>query len=210
MYRISQILALVVALLLIGCASQQPGPKENGKVLIILREKKGVSRPQGISDEAPTMKNMLKEAGFKVEMASVSGQKYRYFDSKGNVALESTSKLSDVKTYNYVGFVFPCMQLGNIIVLPEEVAFAKQVAAEGRLIAAQHKGVLILAEAGVLAGRRYAYRGEITWIERLAGAIYDGSGVVQDRNIITSGLCPYYNPSQTTELIQAFIAELQK
>ena len=201
--------SLILALIAIFVLLAQSVPKENGKVLIILREGR-VSIPTGTiplsTNEAATMKNMLEEAGFEVVMASVSGQNYRYKD----ITFKSILKLSDVKINDYVGFVFPCMELSNAIALPEELALAKQVAAEGKTIAAQHKGVQILAEAGVLAGRRYTYTSERSWDERFAGAVYDGNGIVQDGNIITSGRCPSYNPKQTAELIQAFVAVLQK
>jgi hypothetical protein len=48
-----------------------------------------------------------------------------------------------------------------------------------------------------------------------AGAIYSGRDVVQDGNIITSGVCPYIKqmrgwPDGTAELTQKLIAELKK
>ena len=50
---------------------------------------------------------------------------------------------------------------------------------------------------------------------RFVGAIYSGRNVVQDGNIITSGVCPYLErmtglPDQTTKLTELFIAELKK
>jgi putative intracellular protease/amidase len=218
MKHVSLILALVVTMLLIGCASQQSVsaqqsvPKKGGKVLIILSERKGVSGSQYMDDEAIIMKNILDEAGFKVEMASVSGQNYHH---RSGTLYKSISKLSDLKTDDYVGFVFPCMRKGqNIVVLPEEASLAKRAAAEGKPIAAQHKGVVVLAEAGILSGRRYSFWSENNYEvihQRFFGAIYGGKSVVRDGNIITSSYCPHWGYlDQTAELITAFIAELQK
>jgi len=50
---------------------------------------------------------------------------------------------------------------------------------------------------------------------RFVGAIYSGRNVVQDGNIITSGVCPWIKklrgwPDGTAELTQKLIAELKK
>jgi hypothetical protein len=78
--------------------------------------------------------------------------------------------------------------------------------------------VNILAEAGVLVGKRYGYSVDPLGIgrrpdDRFTGAIYAGIGVVQDRNIITCGFCPGLSQAQglpdgTIELTQAFITTL--
>jgi putative intracellular protease/amidase len=103
------------------------------------------------------------------------------------------------------------MSLGTSIVKPEEVAIAKQIVAKGKPVAAQRKGVVILAEAGVLAGKRYSYESNPTPNTLFDEAIYSGKGVVQDGNIITSAYCPYHGSlDQTVELTQALIAGLQE
>ena len=117
--------------------------------------------------------------------------------------------LAQVKIADYAGFLIPCMALGTPTVKPEEVAIAKQIAAEGKPVAAQRKGVRILAEAGALAGKRYSYESDRTYDTPFDEAIYDGNGVVQDGNIITSSYCPRHGlRDQTVELTQALIAEL--
>ena len=74
--------------------------------------------------------------------------------------------------------------------------------------------VIMLAEAGVLVGKRYGFWTDPSGIgDRFAGAIYGGTGVVQDANIITCGVCPQTATSQSqhdcnVELIQAFITAL--
>ncbi len=183
--------------------------ESGGPVLLILREHFGPGDKQYMdTNEAGMMKSMLEEAGFKVVIASASGRTFL----RGDITLESDLKLAEVKIADYVGFIIPCMSLGTTTVKPEEVAIAKQVVAEGKPVAAQRKGVLILAQAGVLAGKRYSYESNPTYDTRFDEAIYGGKGVVQDGNIITSAYCPLYYSSldQTVELTQALIAELQK
>lgn len=132
--------------------------------------------------------------------------------------LEPDLKLADVEVADYVGLIIPCMAVGTwtAAIAPEAVAIVKQAVAEGKPVAAQRGGVVIVAQAGVLAGRRYAFllagrdpRGD----PRFADAIYSGTGVVQDGNIITSAVCSerakrHGLPDGTAELTQALIAEL--
>jgi len=195
-------------LLFIGCESGQ-------KVLLILRETKGSYDQQFMgNNEAVVMKSMLEEAGFKVVIASASGRTFL----RGDITLESDLKLAEVKIADYVGFIIPCMSLGRGRTTrgardpkPEEVAIAKQVVAKGKPVAAQRQGVAVLAQAGVLVGRKYSFSSGVSFDPRFAEAIYGGEGVVQDGNIITSAYCPFYDSlDQTAELTQAFIAELQE
>ncbi len=120
----------------------------------------------------------------------------------------------------------PCMGVGGIPgppVAPETVAIVKQAIAEGKPVAAQFGSVIILAQAGVLKGKKYATVSNPlkttprrSFIDhRFDGAIHSGFGVVQDGNIITSGICPlleraYGFPDGTTELARKFIAQIKK
>jgi len=180
------------------------------KVLLILRERVGSSGGEGIltTNEAIVMKHMLEEAGFMVVIATASGTTY----VNGDIKFESDLKLAEVKVTDYVGFIMPCLALGTSNVKPEEVTIAKKIVAEGKPVAAQRKGVLILAQAGVLAGKRYSYFSEpASYDKQFDKAIYSGKGVVQDGNIITSSYCPYHGSlDQTAELTQTFIDELNK
>ena len=99
----------------------------------------------------------------------------------------------------------------------------KYCSRKGKPLAAQFGSVVILAQAGVLKGKKYAFLADplkpTAWRTvtdpRFVDAIYSGRGVVQDGNIITSGICPYLEarmnyPDGTTNLTQAFIDELKK
>jgi putative intracellular protease/amidase len=208
MKRAYLILLLVVSIILSICVSQKSvSAGSSNKVLLILREYSGSANKQYMrTNEAVVMKSRLEEAGFKVVIASASGRTFLH----GDIILEPDLRLAEVKIPDYVGFIIPCMALDQWTVKPEEVAIAKQIVAAGKPVAAQRKGVVILAKAGVLAGKRYSYEFKVH-DTRFAEAIYSGKGVVQDGNIITSTYCASQGTlDQTVELTQALIAELQK
>ena len=179
-------------------------------MLLMLREDTGSADKQHMTtNEAVMMKRMLEAAGFTVVIASASG---RTFPGMSGITLESDVTLADVTIADYVGCIIPCMALQGSSVKPEEVALAKQMVAAGKPVAAQHKGILILADAGVLVGKRYSWATDPFFDKRFKEAIYGGKEVVQDGKIITSAYCPGRGSDfdQTAELTQALIAELQK
>jgi len=208
MKRASLILLLVVSLVLsIGVSQKLVSAGSSNRVLLILREQIYTSNKQYMNNnEALVMKSMLEEAGFKVVIASASGRTFMH----GEIIIEPDLKLAEVKIPDYVGFIIPCMTLRTVNTKPEEEAIAKQIVASGKPVAAQRKGVYILAKAGVLEGKRYSYERQ-SHDTPFDKAIYSGKGVVQDGNILTSTYCPYFGSlDQTAELTQALIAELQK
>ena len=189
------------------------------KILLILR---GDPRPEYIdtvlTKESGVMKIMLEKAGFKVVAATTNG-----LPIKGStVTLTPDLKLSDVKVDDYAGIIIPCFGAGGALpstqVSPIAVSITKQAITQGKPVAVSDASVIILAEAGVLVGRRYGCSVDPLGIgrrpdDRFTGAIYGGTGVVQDGNIITCGVCPLVTESEglpdcTTELTQAFIAAL--
>ena len=101
----------------------------------------------------------------------------------------------------------------------ETIAIVKRALTEGKPVAASPFSVIILAEAGVLKGKKYAFardplKTDENWKltdPRFIDAIYSGPGIVQDGKIITSGACPFMErgwglQSRTVELTQTFIA----
>lgn len=206
--------ALVALLLsvfgLCACTALQlpESPVSNGRVLLLLRERIGLSEEQNmLTDEAIMMKSMLEEAGFDVDIASASGMTFLHEDT----ALESDLTLDEVNVADYDGFLIPCMDLGTTYVKPREVEMAKLIAAEGKPLAAQRKGVHILLGAGALVGKRFSYEVDPGNFGIFDGAIYDGNGVVQDGNVITSAYCRYHrSQDQTAELVQTLIQSLNQ
>ena len=193
------------------------------KVLMIPRE--GYSRDLDLmlKMEVGVMISLLKNAGFEVDIATTSGQPILGTTEK--IEMEKVMQLSTVKLENYAGIIMPCMAVGSFPGPPvssETVAIVKKALGEGKPVAASTFSVTILAEAGVLKGKKYAFsrdplKTEKSWgkfggtDQRFVGAIYSGPGVMQDGNIITSGACPWMErvggglQSKTVELTQTFI-----
>ncbi len=155
-----------------------------------------------------------------MDIASRSGQPILGYTEK----IEKVSRLSEINLNDYVGIIMPCMAVGMYPgppVSPQTVALVKKALAEGKPVAAAANSSIILAEAGVLKGKRYAYitdpiKTTETWKRtdpRFVDAIYSGPGVVQDGKIITSGVCPtleriFAMQNGTIELTQKFIAAI--
>jgi putative intracellular protease/amidase len=190
------------------------------KILMITREGYSTDLDLMIKMEVGVMNILLKRAGFEVDIASTSGQPILGPTQK----IEKVMRLSEINLDNYVGVIMPCMAVGMYPgppVSPQTVALVKKALAEGKPVAAAANSSIILAEAGVLKGKRYAYitdplKTTETWKRtdpRFVDAIYSGPGVVQDGKIITSGVCPtleriFAMQNGTIELTQKFIAAI--
>ena len=193
------------------------------KVLMIPRE--GYSRDLDLmlKMEVGVMISLLKNAGFEVDIATTSGQ--GILGDTEKIPIEKVMQLSSVKLENYAGLIMPCMAVGGFPgppVSPETVTIVKKVLSEGKPVAASTFSTIILAEAGVLKGKKYAFsrdplKTEKSWgkfgstDQRFVDAIYSGPGVIQDGNIITSGACPWMErqggglESKVVELTKTFI-----
>jgi len=159
------------------------------------------------------MTSMLEEAGFEVLVATASGEPIKARTTE----LIPDLKLADVKVNDYVGIIMPCMAKGAVPLWnasPEEISLVKEAVAQGKPIAAQTGSIIILAEAGVLVGKKYTFYLDPHWEESFEGAIYSGEGVIQDGNIITSSHCPYMaryygGDAGTSELTKIFIETIE-
>ena len=160
-----------------------------------------------VQQEVGVMISMLEEAGFKVIVATDSGEPISWVKSE---LLKPDLKLADVQVNDYVGIIMPCMAKGTWgHADPEEIVLVKEAVPQGIPIAAQRGAIIILAEAGVLEGKKYAFTDH-----RFKGAIYSGQGVIRDGNIITSSHCPYaaryYGADDgTPELTKLFIETIK-
>jgi putative intracellular protease/amidase len=186
--------------------------EQNFKVLLIVNEHKSADLELMLTKEAGVMKDLLSQAGFNVVSATVSGQPL----VAGSITLKPDLKLSEVKGSDYAGFIIPCMasEEEDPALLRDAIPIIKSAVAEGKPVAAELGSVVILAKAGVLSGKKYAFQKEFVETEpALKDAIYSGDGVVQDGKIITSGVCPYMAKEKkiqdtTAALTKALIAEL--
>ncbi len=190
------------------------------KVLMIPREGYSTDLDLMLKMEVGVMTMLLKRAGFQVDVATTSGQSIVGPTEK----IEKVLRLSEVKLDDYVGIIMPCMAVGMFPGPPvsaEAMALVKKAVQEGKPVAAASNASTILAEAGLLKGKKYAYFQDPlkpgTTLKRIdlryEGGIYSGDGVVQDGNIITSGVCPQLERADgkqngTLMLTQTFITAI--
>lgn len=189
------------------------GPNATAEQVLMIVKQNSPDLELMLTKEVGVMKEMLERAGFDVVVATASGRTI----AAGTATLESDLKLADVKPADYAGVIIPCMASGASEPAPEApgaAAIVKEAVAAGKPVAAQLASVLILAEAGVMSGKKFA-SGEDAVKDQpvLADAVFSGTGVIQDGKIITSGICPYMEKNLglkdgTPELTQALIAEL--
>lgn len=158
----------------------------NEKVLMYVQEN-SMDLNFMLTNEAAKMKQLLEQAGFDVDVATISGEILK----ADQISIKPDVKLSNVDIKKYSGFIIPCMAVNDTIVTSEEKNLVKGIVSGGKPVAAQNSGVLILATAGVLNGKKYGLEESLINLSpSFKNAVYGGIGVVQDGNIITSGTCP--------------------
>jgi putative intracellular protease/amidase len=199
MKRISVLLVLFG--ILVSCAKNAP------KVLLFIRD----GSPQleyMLIHEVGTMRKILEQSGFKVTIATLSGEVLK----TDSITVTPHIKLGDVNIADYAGFILPCMASDSTH--SETVSFVKEAVKLGKPIAAQLGSVVTLAGAGVLHGKKFAFPDDkdmnAKLYPELNDGIYSGKGVVQDGLIITSGICPWMakmpgHQDGTVELTRALI-----
>jgi len=186
--------------------------QQKGKVLIILREGESQNLEMLLKNEVTVMRDKIEQAGFETVVASVSGEPF----AAEKTTITPDLKLDDVNVDDYAGVMVPCLAVDSPPA-PEAIAIIKKAVAEGKPVAAQRGSVPTLAEAGVLTGKKYAHAAEPSTDESPAfkGAVFVGTGVVQDGNVITSGICPLAAVALnledgTEELTRRFIDSLNR
>ena len=211
---------LVLVLVAIMSFSSQVFGQGGSKVLMIPREGFSSDIDLMIKMEVGVMNILLKRAGFQVDVATTSGRPIL-----GNAEkIEKVKRLVDIKLDDYKGVIMPCMAVGGFPgppISPEAVAIVKKALADGKPVAASTFSVIILADAGLLKGKKYAFPRDPLKTDanftltdlRFEGANYAGRGVVQDGKIITSGICANLEKvnayqSGTIELTEKLIAAI--
>jgi protein deglycase len=171
-------------LLFMLCCIMVSFVKSAPKVLLFIKE----GSPQlefMLTNEVGKITEIIKQSGFEVVVATISGEELK----TGSITIKPDLKLSEVNIDEYAGFILPCMLVD--LTSPEMISFAKAIADKGKPIAAQVGSVFILAKAGLLNGKKYAFVNDQGNDPDFKGSIYAGYGVVQDGLIITSGTCPW-------------------
>ncbi len=193
--------AIIPAILLVGCSAKPKETISEPKVLVFVRD--GSKNPEYmLTNESGVMLSMLAEAGISAVVATQSEDSYQGFEPP----LRSDILLRDVNVADYDGFLLPCMAAGNPGNIEDDaIAMVADAAAQGKPVAAQYGSIHTLVKAGLLDGKHYAFEDDA-----FPEGIYDGTGVVQDGNIITSGTCSqvarYYGRTDgTPELTQMLI-----
>ncbi len=206
--RKTMLLVSLLGLVIAVCSSPSGFAKQGGKVLMIVNEAKSSDLELMLTKEVGVMSDLLKKAGYTVVVSTASNKPL----TAGLAKLKPDLKLSAAKVADYKGIIIPCMAASGAPLPSEGMAFIKEAVAKGKPIAAQTGSVVILGQAGLLKGKKYALAKDWPQIE---GAIHSGEGVVQDGKIITSGICPYMAKQSkqtdgTSKLTETFIAELRK
>ena len=162
--------------------------QESPRVLLFIRDG-SIDLEFMLTQEVGVMTETLEQAGIEVDIATLTGEPI----TADSIELIPDLKLSDARVANYQGFILPCMAAGDSPVAPETIALVQEASAEGKPIAAQFNAVRTLAKAGLLQGKKYAFLSEVDVNELtdFKEASYSGNGVIQDGNIMTSGICPY-------------------
>ena len=216
--------AILLILALVVTFSSEAFGQGRSKVLMIPREGFSQDLDLMIKMEIGVMRVLHKNAGLDVDIAT----------SSGNSILGPTEKVTDIKSLrninmdDYAGVIIACMGVGGGNQPPpaashEAMAIVKKALSDGKPVAANGNAPYVLAEAGVLKGKKYSYmRDPLKSAERtpftipaFQDGIYSGSGLVQDGLIITSGVCANIEKNSgmengTVKLTKAFIAAVQK
>lgn len=207
--RFSRILVLTA---LAGMAGPhlEPVSAQTQRVLLAAKGGASVNLDYMITHEVGVMSRMLKEAGFEVVVASPTGEPL----VGETLTLTPDLKFSDVDMGEFAGVIMPCMALETEPELPELEALIQEAVAAGKPVGAQLGSVAQLARAGVLEGRKFAYVEEwVAMVPEFEGLEWAGQGVVEEGNVITSGVCPWAAqdqgfPDTTPALTKAVIGQL--
>ncbi|MBW1863622.1 MAG: DJ-1/PfpI family protein [Deltaproteobacteria bacterium] len=202
--RRALIVLLSVYILSIGlCGITDAGAQER-KVLLIAREG-SVAPGEMVDQELTVMKDLMEKSGLTVVISTSTGRELL----SASRSIKPNYKLSEIDPSEYQGVIIACMAAGRPGQIPlEALKIVKFIFSKGLPVAAQDGAVCILADAGILKGKKYALYKQIFYIR---DGIYSGRGVVVDGNLITSGACPYVaivhaeSPDCTTMLTEKFI-----
>jgi putative intracellular protease/amidase len=206
--------AKILLLSIVGLAAPLSGGSAQDKPVVLLIARGdavygATALERGIDKEANVIIRKLNEQGYAVEVATEDGKDLQAGGSK----LKVDEKLADVKVTRYAGVIIPCMN--NTTVPASAVKIVQDMHGRGVPVAAQNGGVLILGAAGVLKERNYAISDDLKWDPTVQNGVLKGVGVVQDGDILTSGVCPAQAMKTglkdgTDELVTTFAAMLKK
>ncbi len=158
--------------------------------------------------EVIQMRNILEKAGVEVTTFTISGETLE----TDFISIHPDIKLDQVDVTDFDGLIMPCMVVDTS--RAEAIQLVQSVAKLNKPIAAQVGSVFLLANAGLLEGKKYAFFQDLSKAELFKDCTYIGSGVVRDGNIVTSGTCPWLDHmlmgnDGTRKLTQTFISMIE-
>ena len=167
-----------------------------------------------LEEEVMVMKTMLEAEGYHVETATVDGKDI----SDGHLTVKIDHKISDISMDDYVAIILPCMAPPKGSKNESKVVdLVRDAANAGKPIAANRGSVGVLAEAGILKGRRFAGASPVNVEEHpcYLGSTYTGTGTERDGLVSTNGICPLAArslglPDGTADLTQSLIDSLNE
>ena len=217
--------AIVVILAGSISLSPQAYAQAKSKVLMIPREGYSADLDLMIKMEVGVMKTLFKNAGLDVDIATTTGMSILGPTEK----VTEIKQLRNININDYAGVIIACMAVGGggqppLAASPEVIAIVKKALSDGKPVAANGNAPVVLAQAGVLKGKKFSYMRDplkptapVTFtIPAFEDAIYSGTGLVQDGLIITSGVCANIEKggsgleNGTVKLTKAFIAAVTK
>ena len=222
MKKLGQIAMTAILAAVVAFSTQVYG-QGKPRILVIPREGYSADLDLMIKMEVGVMKVLLKNAALEVDVATTTGMPILGTTEK----ITDIKQLRNIKIDDYAGVIIACMAVGGgsqpYPAVPAEVmAIVKQALAAGKPVAANGNAVAVLAEAGVLKGKKYSYvrdplktTANVSFtLPAFQDAIYGGTGLVQDGGIITSGICANMEKtmgmeSGTVKLTKAFIAAIK-
>ena len=126
----------------------------------------------------------LKEAGFEVDVASISRGK---INGKHGYEVSVDKSLRDVNTKDYDLLVLPGGKAPAALRKePAALEIVKDFFRSNKPVAAICHGPQLLVSAGVIQGRRATCYHSVAEELKEAGALYEDSEVVVDGNLVTS------------------------
>jgi hypothetical protein len=165
-----------------------------------------------LTEEVGVMRAMIEDAGYVVDIATPGDEPM----VAQSVTLSPTVRLEDVDVSDYAGVILPCMAPARGSPIPERIdEIAAEAVEMGMPFAASRGSVEILAKAGGIADRQFAFAADPADSPDFAGGTFLGTGVVRDDNINTAGICPLASrsldlPDGTAELTEGFIQSLRE
>jgi putative intracellular protease/amidase len=197
--------------------SEADSVPSHGSILIFLRHGRSYDWDLALQ-ELQHISDIVTGAGYIPVTASIGGKTVK----RNNTEIRPDIAVETADLDNYQGIIIPCLLRGstaeNWHARIEEIELVTMASESGIPIAAQHGGVVILAEAGLLEGKKFAYYpDDAFWNDEYfsKGLYVISRDVIRADNLITSGPCLFHTqiPGQeagTEEMMKLFFEAVEE